>query len=236
MNTIKAGKPLLKKAYGSIGHLPTSRLGPGDHSIDLRQAGYLTRQKRDRHETVIVQEKLDGSNVCVARKDGHLIALTRAGYLASSSKFIQHQYFNNWFLNNFSKFTFLQEGERICGEWLAMAHSTRYELKHDPFVAFDIFREDKRVCYDELKEICDRQEIVTPYLIQKGDACPIDVAEMILGEFGHHGAIDPVEGLVYRMERKGDVLFLGKYVRPGKLDGTFFNDDPDKLVWNWKPS
>lgn len=39
-------------------------------------------QTRDRHDLVIVQEKLDGSNVGIARLNGEILALTRAGYLA----------------------------------------------------------------------------------------------------------------------------------------------------------
>ncbi len=46
-------------------------------------------------------------------------------------------------------------------------------------------------------------------------------AMVILGN-GKHGAIDPVEGLVYRVERKGEVDFLVKYVRPGKENGIYF--------------
>jgi len=30
-------------------------------------------------------------------------------------------------------------------------------------------------------------------------------------------AIDPIEGLVYRVERKGKVDFLAKWVRPDKV-------------------
>ena len=55
------------------------------------------------------------------------------------------------------------------------------------------------------------------------------------GEFyGKHGALEPVEGAVWRVEREGRVDFLGKYVRNFKEDGKYFNNDQRKLVWNWR--
>lgn len=52
-------KPLNKKAYGSIPHLPQSRLGPKDIGISPGQAKICTIKARDRNDTIIVQEKLD---------------------------------------------------------------------------------------------------------------------------------------------------------------------------------
>ena len=66
----KTTKPLGAKAYGSICHLPGSRLGPGDHKLNEGQARILTQKVRDKHDVIFIQEKLDGSNVCVARIDG----------------------------------------------------------------------------------------------------------------------------------------------------------------------
>ena len=78
-------KPLGGKAYGSIGHLPSSRLGPGDHSVHEGQARICTTKVRDKRDRVIVQEKLDGSCCAVAKVEGRVVALGRAGYLATTS-------------------------------------------------------------------------------------------------------------------------------------------------------
>jgi hypothetical protein len=72
-------KPLGMKNYGHIAHLPGSRLGPGDHKCEAGQARIATFKARDRHDHIIVQEKLDGANVGVARVDGVLYPLVRAG-------------------------------------------------------------------------------------------------------------------------------------------------------------
>src|SRR5437588_7986509 len=121
-------KPLNGKAYGSIPHLPGSRLGPGDHHVHAGQAIICTEKARDRHDRLIVQEKLDGSCVAVAKLEGRIVPLTRAGYPAHSSPWEQHQLFEAWVWNNaYERFDqLLEEGERLCGEWLAQAHGTRY--------------------------------------------------------------------------------------------------------------
>lgn len=83
-------KPLGRKSYGSIGHLPNSRLGPSDSCVTDGQAKICTSKARDKHDTIIVQEKLDGSNVGVVLLNGEIIPLSRAGYHARTSPFEQH--------------------------------------------------------------------------------------------------------------------------------------------------
>src|SRR4051794_39048511 len=214
-------KPLGGKSYGSIPHLPGSRLGPGDHRISDGQARICTDRVRDRHDLVLVQEKLDGSNVGVALLNGVILPLTRAGYLATTSAFEQHHYFAHWACANEARFrAVLSEGERLCGEWLAQAHGTRYRLAHEPFVAFDLFRNNRRVVYRNFLEVAQSGEFVTPYTWHG----PTSIEQM-LGRFDKegsaHGAIDPVEGAVWRVERRGEVDFLAKYMRPEKIDGCY---------------
>jgi hypothetical protein len=43
---------------------------------------------------------------------------------------------------------------------------------------------------------------------------------------GKHGALEPIEGVMWRVERKGKVDFLCKYVRPDKQDGIYLSGDP----------
>jgi len=41
---------------------------------------------------------------------------------------------------------------------------------------------------------------------------------------------------VYRVERKGKVEFLAKYVLPDKVDGRYFPEiSGQPEVWNWQP-
>lgn len=225
---LQAVKPLGHKSYGSIPHLPGSRLGPGEHCITEGQRVICEEKARNKHDVVIVQEKLDGSNVGVAKIRGEILALTRAGYLASTSPYRQHHAFAFWVAGKSRLFAeILEEGERICGEWLLQAHGTRYRLSHEPFVAFDIMRVQQRVTFGEfMRRVSGKLPV--PHVIQVGRPLCIADAMSLLGPSGRHGAIDEVEGAVWRVERKGKVDFLAKYVRPDKEDGKYMFDE----VWN----
>lgn len=231
-------KPLGGKSYGSIPHLPGSRVGPMDYHIHEGQAKIATEKVRDKHDVVIIQEKLDGSNVGVAKINGQILAITRAGYLANTSKYQQHIYFHNWVEREIERFNkILQDGERICGEWLAQAHGTRYDLKHEPFVAFDIINGKERLPYDDFTNRV-RNLFVIPNLLGTG---PMSI-ESVLNKIGAngkacynpHGALDGIEGAIWRVERKGKVDFLTKFVRTDKIDGKYlpeFNGTGNP-IWN----
>jgi RNA ligase len=226
-------KPLGRKAYGSIGHLPCSRTGPGDHAVSPGMARICCERPRDRHDRIIVQEKLDGSCCAVALVNGQILALGRAGWPADTSPYEQHRMFAHWVRENESRFRgLLREGERVVGEWLAQAHGTRYELRHDPFVPFDVMVDATRLPYAEFAERCST--FTTPDLLGAGPPMPIAEALQRVQERNSHGAIDPIEGVVYRVERKGQVDFLAKYVRPDKQDGSYLPEvSGQPPVWNW---
>lgn len=242
---MNVNKPLGGKNYGSIAHLPGSRLGPGDHKCHEGQERICLEKTRDKHDRIIVQEKLDGSNVGIAKVGGRIVALTRAGYLAHTSPYEQHHKFGRWVAQNEARFEpILQEGERLVGEWLLQAHGTRYALPHEPFVAFDLMVGTKRATYEELSERVG-DAVVLPYVISIGPPMSIQDALNELGELGRHGAIDPIEGAVWRVERneligkehggqrRWVVDYLAKYVRPDKQDGSYLESVTGRpTVWN----
>jgi hypothetical protein len=226
-------KPLGRKAYGSIGHLPCSRMGPADHHVEPGMQRICTERARDKHDRIIVQEKLDGSCVAAAMVGGHIVAIGRAGYPATSSKYEMHHLFAYWVRENEDRFrAVLREGERVVGEWLAQAHGTLYTLgDREPFGAFDIMRADVRMPFDDFRERIAAGNLATPTLLHDGG--PISVAEAMRLHDANRWPCDEVEGVVYRVERKGVVDFLAKYVRPDKMDGKYLSGEP---IWHWRPS
>lgn len=229
-------KPLGRKSYGSIGHLPYSRLGPTDSCVDYGQANICCSKTRDRYDRVIVTEKLDGSNCAVAKVGGKIVALGRAGYLAETSPFEQHRMFADWVAERADRFDrVLGEGERVCGEWLAQAHGTIYDLRgREPFMVFDLMVDDRRVLFDEFMARLGGV-LSMPQLIHDGGA--IGVSEAMAIHENKHSGCDETEGVVYRVERRGRVEFLAKFVRQDKVDGKYLPEltgcDP---IWNWRPS
>jgi hypothetical protein len=220
-------------------------MGPGDHKCHEGQSRICTEKARDKHDRIIVQEKLDGSNVGVAKVEGRILALSRAGYEASTSPYPQHHRFAEWVERNASRFDeVLLEGERMVGEWLLQAHGTRYKLKHEPFVAFDLMTGTKRLPYPEFMDRVG-ERFTVPHLISEGPPLSIKAAMAALGERGFHGAQDLIEGAVWRVERNeliapkrgGErrwvVDFLAKFVRRDKVDGVYLASVTGKPeVWN----
>ncbi len=229
-------------------------MGTGDHSITPGQARIATEKTRDIYDHVIVTEKLDGANVGIARINNQIVSLSRAGYPAISSPYIQHRYFAVWVMHRTDLFLdILEDGERIVGEWLAQAHGTRYKLEgypnsannRSPFVAFDLMRGHERALYDEFIDRIKGHLFSTP-LLHRGGAFSIRNAMALLGKCGFYGAMDQVEGAVWRVEREwptgkkrvreARVDFLAKYVHHDKVAGRYWSEmSGEKDIWNWRP-
>jgi hypothetical protein len=191
---------------------------------------------RDRHDLITVQEKLDGGCVAVANHDGAIIALGRRGYLAQTSPFEQHQLFAEWVRHNEDRFAaVLASGKRLVGEWLAQAHGTKYDLHHEPFVAFDLMHGHERATVEEMNAIVLPLGFTVPRVIHQGGPISVAAVRPYLDQSGH-GAIGGAEGAVWRVERRGKVDFLAKWVRLDKVDGCYLPEvSGEEAVWNWRP-
>jgi hypothetical protein len=137
--------------------------------------------------------------------------------------------FATWLAENEARLDrlMLADGEVLVGEWLALVHGTRYELGHELFVPFDLVRGPDRVRapLDELAARLARSELPSPAVVHRGAPITINVACTLLGERGRHGAVDPPEGLVYRVERAGAVVLVAKWVRRDKVDGSYLPEN-----------
>jgi len=244
---MKKIKPLLCRSYGSIPHLLGSN-ADGDKYVGEGQHRICTLKPRDKKDVISISEKLDGSNVSVAKINGELIPLIRAGYRATDSPRTQHQIFHQWVMQNYDRFDFLEEGERICGEWMMQAHGTLYKLEHIPFVPFDIMIDTQRSGVS-IKGIPNRLNYETfnfrlpgwfprPKLLHIGGPLSIEESLDLLGEFGFHGALERTEGVVYRVEREEKIDFLAKYIRRSpRCNGRYLKDEfgNQKEIWNMNP-
>lgn len=218
-------KPIGGKSYGSIPHLIGSRVGPSDHHAEAGQCRIATEKARDKHDLIIVQEKLDGGNVGVAKVNGEIYAITRAGYLTTTSPYRTHFAFDEYVARNKHRFDLLlKEGERVCGEWMFTAVGTKYNLPHEPFVPFDIIQGKERLTFKECAKRLREHDFTMPQTLSIGQPLCIETA-LTLCETSAHGAIEEVEGAIWRIERKGKVDFLCKFVKPSKVDGKYLKSD-----------
>ena len=121
------------------------------------------------------------------------------------------------------------------------------ETTYERFVAFDLMASNGRARYDELIDRVRNGDFVAPTVIHRGEPLSIEAAMKALDTYGFHGASDPVEGAVWRVERneltnpgqnsdrRWIVDFLVKYVRHDKQDGIYLPEISGKeSVWNWR--
>jgi hypothetical protein len=177
---------------------------------------------------VIVQEKLDGTCVAIVREQGKLVARGREGRLAAESQNDGRRMFAAWVEANQARLErVVGAGEVLVGEWLALVHGTIYELSHELYVPFDLLRGPSRVRapVDELARRLAPTGLTMPAIVHRGGPIAIDAACILLGEHGKHGAVDPPEGLVYRVERGDNVMVVAKWVRPDKIDGSYLPEN-----------
>jgi hypothetical protein len=229
-------KPIGRKNYGSIPHLSNSKLGEGDYYIGDGQERILTLKARDKHDNILVFEKYDGSNVGVAKFENKIFALTRSGYEAHTSPYKQHHLFYNWVKKRELLFSdMLQNGERITGEWLAQAHGLVYKIEVEPIVFFDYFDlNNKRILFSELKKKAIQYGLQLPKKLHEGQSITVEQLLPLLNEKTKGiESVDLPEGMVYRVERKGKVDFLAKWVRNDFENGKYcIGVDEKDLIYN----
>lgn len=222
--------------YPSIPHLPGSRCA-SDRTLPAASARRCTDAAcAVAGAEVIVQEKLDGSCVAVSRRGGRIVALGRQGIPCEESGNEARRWFAAWVREREALFeAVVREGEVLAGEWLALVHGTRYALAHEPFVPFDLLANRTRCSVDALAERLRGTGLVTPRVVHRGAPLAIADAERLLGR-GLHGSIDPPEGLVYRLERRAEVLVVAKWVRPSKVDGALLPENTGMpALYHWRP-
>lgn len=232
-------KPLGKKTYGKIPHLSCSKLGEGDYKISPGEERILIEKTRDFNDSITVTEKLDGCNMAVAKIDGKIVPLGRAGYLAETAPYKHMRMFARYVYElKYEEFdSLLNEGEWCSGEWLALAHGTIYDLsEREPYCIFDIFNGGKRIpaCEAEGRVLVNELRYV-PVIFMAPFAISVESVMRNLGEKGHYGAKDGTEGAVWRVERCGETQIVAKYIYKNKEPGKYLPEISGRSpIWLWK--
>ena len=204
---------IIPRSYGYIQHLSGSKMiDAADKLIAPREESFLTVRTNTIKDIVIVTEKVDGCNVGVLRQGDDLIPILRSGYDVRSNPLAWIQRFAGFVHDRADRFmALLEDGERVCGEWMIKTHTLRYRMKHEPFIVFDIIAGNERRRYTDIARMAAQCGFVSAGLVHMGMAIPVETALKMLGD-GFHGAQDGVEGVVYRYESPLGWQFNAKYV------------------------
>ncbi|PQO41971.1 RNA ligase family protein [Blastopirellula marina] len=176
-------------------------------------------------ESLIVEEKLDGTNVGLHfSADGKLVLQCR-GHLITEGMHPQYDLFKQW--SAVKRNTLEQRlADRyiLFGEWIYAKHSVAYQRLPHYFFEFDIY--DKQASafldWDQRRDILSGSGIVTVPVIHRGQATRKQLESLIgPSQFGSRfenpftgQTDDRMEGLYLRTEADGFVTARAKSVRP----------------------
>lgn len=236
-NEKESMKKIIPSNYPRIQHIHGSKMiDAEDRLLNRREQDWLTVKTRTKTDIVIVTEKVDGCNVGVLRFGRKLIPILRKGYDVRTNSNEWIRAFYNFVQERRSRFLrLLNDGERVCGEWMIKTHTIRYRMRHEPFITFDLISDTHRDRYLNAKHRLEANGFTTAGLVHYGTAIPVGVALNMLGE-GFHGAEVGPEGIVYRYEGDGGWLFNGKYVaNPNVGNNELFRSNMDTRLMNkWR--
>ncbi|QEG25262.1 RNA ligase family protein [Mariniblastus fucicola] len=197
---------------GSTGTSDDKRLGADDTEKILSDP------------SLIVEEKLDGTNVGLHFSDGELVLQCR-GHEITAGMHPQYDLFKQWATvkrNTFEEM--LGEQFIIYGEWMYATHCIHYQELPHYFFEFDIYdkSDDKFLTLEARLDLLHDTGIETVPVVHRGELSFDELLELVVSSpFGaslEHpttGEIDDlVEGLYLRTEDDAKVTSRAKYVRP----------------------
>jgi hypothetical protein len=176
-------------------------------------------------ESLIVEEKIDGTNVGIHfAADGEMILQCR-GHLIREGMHPQYDLFKQW--TAAKRHTLEERLKRrylLFGEWVYARHSVFYRQLTHYFFEFDIYDKEAEAFLDleQRLALLEDSGVPTVPIVHTGKLERSEVQKLIApSEFGSHfenpitnRSDNLVEGLYLRTEANGFVTRRAKFVRP----------------------
>lgn len=175
-------------------------------------------------KSLIVEEKIDGTNVGIHfRTDGKLVLQCR-GHLITEGMHPQYDLFKQWTVVKTPILEKrLQDRYILFGEWMYARHSVHYQALPHYFFEFDIYDKEKQLflSFDLRMALLEGTNIHTVPVVHRGAISQEGLVKMVgPSQFGSRFE-NPVtkqldnwmEGIYLRTEANGAVTSRAKYVR-----------------------
>lgn len=205
--------PRTPHLFGSSGTDDDKHLGPVESERVISDA------------SLIVEEKLDGTNVGIHfHRDGRLVLQCR-GHEITEGMHPQYDLFKQWASVKTPVFeAILKDRFLLYGEWLYARHSIHYRALSHYFFEFDIFdKHAKRFLDLETRlQMLDATGIETVPVVHRGAIKVAELPDLIQSSAFQAEFENPLtgrrenlmEGLYLRTEANGAVTARAKFVRP----------------------
>lgn len=192
---------------------------------DDKHLGESDSQKFISNSSLIIEEKMDGTNVGIHFSTCGQLVLQCRGHLITEGMHPQYDLFKQW--TTTKKRTFedmLGDTYILFGEWVFAKHSIHYtELPHY-FFEFDIYDKVKKIflTLEQRLEILQDTGIQTVPVLHRGSVSRKRLEKLVgQSQFGSlfenpltHQIDHLMEGLYLRTEEDGAVSGRAKFVRP----------------------
>jgi len=175
-------------------------------------------------ESLIVEEKIDGTNVGIHFAGGELMLQCR-GHQITEGMHPQYDLFKQWTMVKRGTLEDILGGRFIMyGEWMVARHSIHYRKLPHFFFEFDIYDKESQsfLTLEKRTEMLDGSGIETVPILHRGTLKKGDLESLIgASAFGSEFANpltgrtdDRMEGLYFRTENETGVTGRAKFVRP----------------------
>ena len=175
--------------------------------------------------SLIVEEKLDGTNVGIHFTPAGRMILQCRGHEITSGMHAQYDLFKQWTTGKRPVLeTALGDRFILFGEWLYARHSVLYRRLPHYFFEFDVYDKDQRAFLDlaARQQLLEGTGVLTVPILHRGPALAEELHDLIgPSQFDSvfdnpltGQAEDIMEGLYLRTEAEGRVTGRAKLVRP----------------------
>ena len=205
--------PRTPHLFGSRGTADDKRLGPRESAAFVADP------------TLIVEEKLDGTNVGIHFTAAGRVVLQCRGHEITAGMHPQYDLFKQWATATRPTLeALLADGRILYGEWLYAKHSVQYRGLPHYFFEFDIY-DKRRAAFLDLRTrltLLDGTGIHTVPVLHRGSCTEAELWGLI-GKSAFDSTFDNpltgapdalMEGLYLRTEAGGVVTGRAKLVRP----------------------
>ena len=206
--------------YPRTPHLFGSRGTDDDKHLGLAESLSLIADK-----SLVVEEKLDGTNVGIHFTSTGRLVLQCRGHEITPGMHAQYDLFKQWTSGKRHMLdTILEDRLLLFGEWLYARHTLHYCSLPHYFFEFDLYDKQKQVFLDldSRLTMLEGTGLFTVPVVHRGPATPQELQELIGPSRFDSAFENPIlgltdnvmEGLYLRTEAHGRVTARAKFVRP----------------------